>query len=125
MCRCMACHRSSLANIAWSEEMSVKLDELRRRLLQQEQPSDQNQPDDQQPQVLTYSPRREAVPPAPTPKEIAAPPIAPESLPQPEPPQIPPPLTPRQARPREAATPISAGEHQLSQAVAKVFEQTE
>src|SRR5712692_7668849 len=100
--------------------MSLKLDELRRRLLQQEQPSEQNQPDDQQPQVLTYSPRREVVPPAPTPKEIAAPPIAPESAPQPEQ-QIPPPVTPRQARPREAATPISAGEHQLSEAVAKVF----
>src|SRR5216684_6278694 len=103
--------------------MSVKLDELRRRLLQQEQPSDQNQPDDQQPQVLTYSPRREAVPPAPTRKEIAAPPIAPASAPQPEP-QIPRPATPRPAPPREAAAaPESAGEQQLSEAVAKVFEQ--
>jgi DNA repair exonuclease SbcCD ATPase subunit len=113
-----------LANIGWSEEMSVKLDELRRRLLQQEQPSDQNQPDDQQPQVLTYSPHREAVPPAPTPKEIAAPPIAPESAPQPEP-QIPPPVTPRPARPREAAPPASVGAPQISEAVARVFEQTE
>ena len=103
--------------------MSLKLDELRRRLLQQEQPSDQNQPDEQ-PQVLTYSPRREAVPPAPTPKEIAAPPIAPESAPQPEP-QIPPPTTPRGARPREAAPPASVGAPHISEAVAKVFEQTE
>ena len=106
--------------------MSLKLDELRKRLLlQQGQPSEQN--DDQQLRAKTDSPRDEAMPetPAPARKEIAAPPLAPESLPQPEPPQIPPALTPRQARPREAATPISAGEHQLSQAVAKVFEQTE
>src|SRR5713101_5284420 len=103
--------------------MSLKLDELRRRLLQQEQPSEQNQPDDQQPQVLTYSPRREAVPPAPTPKEIAAPPLAPVPAPQPEQ-QIPPPVTPRPARPREAAPPASVGAPQISEAVARVFEQT-
>src|SRR6266851_395447 len=103
--------------------MSVKLDELRKRLLQG-QPSEQNQSDDQQLRAKTDSPRDEAVPPAPTPKEIAAPPIAPESAPQPEP-QIPPPVTPRPARPREAAPPASVGAPQISQAVAKVFEQTE
>lgn len=103
--------------------MSLKLDELRKRLLQQEQPSDQNHPDDQQPQGLTYSPR-EAVPPAPTPKEIAAPPIAPESAPQPEQ-QIPPTVTPHPSRPREAAPPPSVGAPQISEAVARVFEQTE
>ncbi len=103
--------------------MSLKLDELRKRLLQQEQPSEQNQPDDQ-PQVLTYSPRREAVLPAPGRKEIAAPPIAPESAPQPEQ-QLPPPVTPLPARPREAAPPASVGAPQISEAVARVFEQTE
>jgi hypothetical protein len=113
-----------LANIAWSEEMSIKLDELRRRLLQQEQPSDQNQPDDQEPRVLTYSTRHEAAPPASAVEEIASAPPPPEPAPQPEP-QIPPPATPREARPRGAVTPISAGEPQLSEAVAKVFEQTE
>jgi DNA repair exonuclease SbcCD ATPase subunit len=104
--------------------MSVKLDELRKRLLQQEQPSEQNQPDDQQPQVLTYSPHREAVPPAPTRKEIAVAPIAPEPAPQPEQ-QIPPPVTPLPARPREAAPPASVGAPQISEAVARVFEHTE
>jgi hypothetical protein len=105
--------------------MSVKLNELRKRLLQQGQPSEQN--DDQQPRANIDSPRDEAVPetPASARKEIAAPPLASESLPHPEPPQIPPPLTPSQTRPREAATPISGGEPQLSEAVAKVFEQTE
>jgi DNA repair exonuclease SbcCD ATPase subunit len=106
--------------------MSLKLDELRKRLLQEAQPSEQNQPDDQQPRVLTYTTRHEAVPetPASARSEVAAPPVAPESAPQPEP-QIPPPVTPRQARPRGAATPISVGEPQISEAVARVFEQTE
>lgn len=104
--------------------MSQKLDELRKRLLQQGQSSEQNQHDDQQPRVLTYSPRDEAAPPASAHKEIAAPPLAPESAPQPEP-QIPHPVTPRQAGPREAAAPTSADEPHISEAVAKVFEQTE
>src|SRR5712692_2923825 len=102
--------------------MSLKLDELRKRLLQQEQPSEQNQPDDQQLRAKTDSPRDEAVPPASARKEIA--PLAPESAPQPEP-QIPPPTTPRPARPREAAPPASVGAPQISEAVARVFEQTE
>jgi len=102
--------------------MSLKLDELRKRLLQQEQPSEQNQPDDQRLQANTDSPRDEAVPPASARKEIA--PLAPESAPQPEP-QIPPPTTPRPARPREAAPPASVGAPQISEAVARVFEQTE
>jgi len=110
-----------LANIGWSEEMSLKLDELRKRLLQQEQPSEQNQPDDQRLRANTDSPRDEAVPPASARKEIA--PLAPESAPQPEP-QIPPPTTPRPARPREAAPPASVGAPQISEAVARVFEQT-
>ncbi len=101
--------------------MSLKLDELRKRLLQQEQPSEQNQPDDQRLQANTDSPRDEAVPPASARKEIA--PLAPESAPQPEP-QIPPPTTPRPARPREAAPPASVGAPQISEAVARVFEQT-
>ena len=104
--------------------MSLKLDELRKRLLQQGQPSEQD--DDQQLRAKTDSSRDEAVPetPASAREERAASPLAPESAPQPEP-RIPPPATPRQARPREAATPISGGEPQLSEAVAKVFEQTE
>jgi methyl-accepting chemotaxis protein len=118
-----------LANIAWSEEMSLKLDELRKRLLlQQGQPSEQNQDDDQQLRAKTDSlregktdsPRDEAVPPASARKETTL--LAPESAPQPEP-QIPPPATSR--LPTEAARPISAREHQLSEAVAKVFEQAE
>src|SRR5690348_59585 len=102
--------------------MSLKLDELRKRLLQG-QASEQN--DDEQPRVLSYSTRHEAASPASAGEEIAsAPPPAPVSAPQPEP-QVPPPATPRQTRPRAAATPISASEPQLSEAVAKVFEQTE
>jgi DNA repair exonuclease SbcCD ATPase subunit len=103
--------------------MSLKLDELRKRLLQG-QPSEQNQSDDQQLRAKTDSPRDEAVPPASARKEIAAPPIAPESAPQPEQ-QIPPPVTPRPARPREAAPPASVGAPQISEAVARMFEQTE
>jgi hypothetical protein len=106
--------------------MSLKLDELKKRLLQQGPPSEQNQRDDQQLRTKTGSPRDEAVPetPASARKEIAAPPPARESVLQPEP-QISPPVTPRQVRPRETATPIPAGDQQLSEAVAKVFEQTE
>jgi DNA repair exonuclease SbcCD ATPase subunit len=102
--------------------MSLKLDELRKRLLQG-QPSEQN--DDEQPRVLSYSTRHEAAPPASAGEDIAsAPPPAPVPAPQPKS-QIPPPETPRQVRRQEAAPPISADEHQLSEAVAKVFEQTE
>ena len=103
--------------------MSVKLYELRKRLLQG-QPSEQYQSDDQQLRPKTDSLRDEAVPPTPARKEIAALLFVPESAPQPEL-QIPPPVTPRQARTREVAAPIPAGEQQLSEAVAKVFEQTE
>jgi DNA repair exonuclease SbcCD ATPase subunit len=104
--------------------MSLKLDELRKRLLQ-EQPSDPNQSDDQSPRVLTYPTRHEAAAPASVGEEIAsAPPPAPVSAATPER-QIQPPPTPHQGRPRGAATPMSASEPQLSEAVAKVFEQTE
>jgi DNA repair exonuclease SbcCD ATPase subunit len=122
----MVCHRSSLVNIAWSEEMSLKLDQLRKRLLQQGPPSEQNQHDDQELRAKTDSPHDGAVAetPASAGKEVAAPPPAPEPAPEPEP-QILPPATPRQTRPREAATRLSADDHQLSEAVAKVFEQTE
>jgi hypothetical protein len=103
--------------------MSQKLDELRKRLLQRGQSSEQNQHDDQQLRAKTDSPRDEAVPPASARNEIA--PLAPEPAPLPQA-QITPPAAPQQARPREAAaTPISTGNQQLSEAVAKVFEQTE
>ena len=103
--------------------MSQKLDELRKRLLQQGQPSEQNQADDQQVRAKTDSPRDEAVPPTSARNEIA--PLAPEPAPLPQA-QITPPAAPQQARPREAAaTPISTGNQQLSEAVAKVFEPTE
>jgi len=113
-----------LVNIAWSEEMSLKLNELRKRLLLQGQTSEQH--DNQQLHPKTDSARDEAVPetPASALKGVAAPSPAPEPAPKPEP-QIPPPATPRQARPRGAATRLSADEHQLSEAVAKVFEQAE
>lgn len=105
--------------------MSLKLDQLRKRLLQQGPPSEQNQHDDQELRAKTDSPHEAvAETPASASEEVAAPPPASEPAPEPEP-QILPPAPPRQARPREAATRLSADDHQLSEAVAKVFEQTE
>lgn len=106
--------------------MSLKLDQLRKRLLQQGQPSEPNQHDDQEPRAKTDSRCDEALTEtlASARKEVAVSPPAPEPAPEPEP-QILPPATPRQTRPRGPATRLSADEHQLSEAVAKVFEQTE